>query len=136
MMDKLKEIKEKVVASLPKKVKVKDIEFEGPFLVVYVKNPQELANADIVKKLAKDLRKRIIIRADPKSLKPTEEAEKIIKEIVPDDAKITNIFFDEENCEVIIEAEKPGVVIGKGGSTFRRILKEAGWSPRVIRTPH
>ena len=135
MMDKLKEIKEKVVASLPKKVKVKDIEFEGPFLVVYVKNPQELANADIVKKLAKDLRKRIIIRADPKSLKPKEEAEKIIKEIVPDDAKITNIFFDEENCEVIIEAEKPGVVIGKGGSTFRRILKETGWSPRVIRTP-
>ncbi|WP_457549086.1 beta-CASP ribonuclease aCPSF1 [Archaeoglobus sp.] len=135
MTDKLKEIREKVVASLPKKVKVKDVEFEGPFLVVYVKNPQELANADIVKKLAKDLRKRIIIRADPKSLKPKDEAEKIIKEIVPDDAKITNIFFDEENCEVIIEAEKPGVVIGKGGSTFRKILKETGWSPRVVRTP-
>ncbi|WP_456328572.1 beta-CASP ribonuclease aCPSF1 [Archaeoglobus sp.] len=135
MTDKLKEIKEKVVASLPKKVKVKDVEFEGPFLIVYVKNPQELANADIVKKLAKDLRKRIIIRADPKSLKPKEEAEKIIKQIVPEDAKITNIFFDEENCEVIIEAEKPGVVIGKGGSTFRKILKETGWSPKVIRTP-
>ena len=134
-MDKLKEIKEKVINSLPKKVKVKDVEFEGPFLVVYVKNPQELTNVDIVKKLAKDLRKRIIIRSDPKSLKPKEEAEKIIKEIVPEDAKITNIFFDDENCEVIIEAEKPGVVIGKGGATFRKILKETGWSPKVIRTP-
>ncbi len=135
MMDKLKEIKEKVISSLPKKVKVKDVEFEGPFLVVYVKNPQELTNVDIVKKLAKDLRKRIIIRSDPKSLKPKEEAEKIIREIVPEDAKITNIFFDDENCEVIIEAEKPGVVIGKGGATFRKILKETGWSPKVIRTP-
>ncbi|ADB57508.1 beta-CASP ribonuclease aCPSF1 [Archaeoglobus profundus] len=135
MMDKIKEIKQKVIESLPKKVKVKDVEFEGPFLVVYVKNPQELANADIVKKLAKDLRKRIIIRADPKSLKPKEEAEKIIRQIVPEDAKITSIFFDEEYCEVIIEAEKPGVVIGKGGSTFRKILKETGWSPRVVRTP-
>ncbi len=135
MMDKLKEIKEKVVRSLPKKVKVKDVEFEGPFLVVYVKNPQEITNADIVKKLAKDLRKRIIIRADPKSLKPKKEAEKIIREIVPEDAKITSIFFDDENCEVIIEAEKPGVVIGKGGATFRKILKETGWSPRVVRTP-
>nr|WP_245526147.1 beta-CASP ribonuclease aCPSF1 [Archaeoglobus profundus] len=134
-MDKIKEIKQKVIESLPKKVKVKDVEFEGPFLVVYVKNPQELANADIVKKLAKDLRKRIIIRADPKSLKPKEEAEKIIRQIVPEDAKITSIFFDEEYCEVIIEAEKPGVVIGKGGSTFRKILKETGWSPRVVRTP-
>lgn len=135
MKERLKEIKEKVVSSLPKKVKVKDVEFEGPFLVVYVKNPQEIANADIVKKLAKDLRKRVIIKADPKSLKPKEEAEKIIKEIVPKDANITNVFFDEENCEVIIEAEKPGVVIGKGGATFRKILKETGWSPRVVRTP-
>ncbi len=134
-MDRLKEIKDKVVNSLPKKVKVKDVEFEGPFLVIYVKNPQELANVDIVKKLAKDLRKRIIIRSDPKSLKPKDEAEKIIKEIVPEDAKITNVFFDEENCEVVIEAEKPGVVIGKGGVTFRRILKETGWSPHVVRTP-
>jgi len=135
MKDKLKEIKEKVVKSLPSKVKVKDVEFEGPFLVVYVKNPQEIANVDIVKKLAKDLRKRIIIRADPKSLKPKEEAKELIMKIVPKDAQITNIFFDEENCEVIIEAEKPGVVIGKGGATFREILKETGWSPRVIRTP-
>lgn len=134
MKERLKEIKEKVVSSLPKNVKVKDVEFEGPFLVVYVKNPQEIAN-DIVKKLAKDLRKRIIVRADPKSLKPKEEAEKIIREIVPEDAGITSIFFDDENCEVIIEAEKPGVVIGKGGATFRKILKETGWSPRAVRTP-
>ncbi|RLI85449.1 MAG: beta-CASP ribonuclease aCPSF1 [Archaeoglobales archaeon] len=135
MMDKLREIRDKVVSSLPKKVKVKDVEFEGPFLVIYVKNPQELTNVDIVKKLAKDLRKRIIIRSDPKSLKPKEEAENIIRGIVPEDARITNIFFDEENCEVVIEAEKPGVVIGKGGVTFRRILKETGWSPHVVRTP-
>jgi KH/beta-lactamase-domain protein len=132
---KLKEIKEKVIKSLPPNIKVKDVEFEGPFLVIYVKNPQELAEVDIIKKLAKDLRKRIIIRPDPKSLKPPEEAKEIIKKIVPEDAQITNFYFDEENGEVIIEAEKPGVVIGKGGATFREIMKAVGWSPRVMRTP-
>jgi len=133
MKSKIKEIKEKITKLLPE-VKIKDVEFEGPFLVIYVKNPQELAKIDI-KKLAKDLRKRIIIRPDLKSLKPPEEAERIIREIVPKDAQITNIYFDEENGEVIIEAEKPGVVIGKGGSTFREIMKAVGWSPRVMRTP-
>jgi KH/beta-lactamase-domain protein len=132
---KIKEIKEKVIKSLPSNIKVKDVEFEGPFLVIYVKNPQELAEVDIIKKLAKDLRKRIIIRPDPKSLKPPEEAKEIIKKIVPEDAQITNFYFDEENGEVIIEAEKPGVVIGKGGATFREIMKAVGWSPRVMRTP-
>lgn len=133
--DKLKEIKEKVVKSLPSNIKIKGVEFEGPFLVIYVKNPQELAEIDIIKKLAKDLRKRIIIRPDPKSLKPPEEAKEIIRQIVPQDANITNFYFDEENGEVIIEAEKPGVVIGKGGATFREIMKAVGWSPRVVRTP-
>ncbi len=70
----LEEIRKKIKEYLPKNVKVRTIEFEGPQLVIYVENPQELAEIDIVKKLAKDLRKRIIIRADPKSLKPPEEA--------------------------------------------------------------
>lgn len=133
-MIKLDEIREKIKEHL-RNIKVKSIEFEGPQLVIYVENPQEVAEVDIVKKLAKDLRKRIIIRPDPKSLKPPEEAKEIIMQIVPEDAKISNIFFDEENGEVIIEAEKPGVVIGKQGTTFREIMKAVGWSPRVVRTP-
>ncbi len=132
----LKELKEKIINSIPPKVIVKNVEFEGPLLVIYVENPQELAGSgDIIKKLAKDLRKRIIIRPDPKSLRPPEEAKEIILKIVPEDAQITNFFFDEENGEVIIEAEKPGVVIGKQGATLREIMKAVGWSPKVIRTP-
>jgi hypothetical protein len=131
----LRELKERIITSLPAGVRVKNVEFEGPLLVIYVDNPQELAEVDIIKKLAKDLRKRIIIRPDPRSLKPPEEAKEIIKETVPEDAQLTSFFFDEENGEVIIEAEKPGVVIGKQGATLREIMKRVGWSPRVIRTP-
>ncbi len=136
MTSKLKELMDKVKSLIPENVKVKNIDIEGPVVVIYVENPQEFAESgDIVKKLAKDLRKRITIRPDPKSLKPPEEAKEIIKKIVPSDAKITNFFFDEENGEVIIEAEKPGVVIGKQGSTLREIMKAVGWSPKPVRTP-
>lgn len=70
----LSELRQKIKESLPTSVKIKNIEFEGPVLVIYVENPQEFAEIDVVKKLAKDLRKRIIVRPDPKSLKPPEEA--------------------------------------------------------------
>jgi|Deesub1362B_J571_1020462.scaffolds.fasta_scaffold00038_68 hypothetical protein len=130
------ELREKIVSSLPKGVRVRNIEFEGPQLVIYVDNPQEIAESgDIIKKLAKDLRKRIDIRPDPRSLKPPEEAKEIIKQIVPEDAQLTSFFFDHENGVVIIEAEKPGVVIGKQGVMLREIMKAVGWSPKVIRTP-
>ncbi len=136
MSSKLEELIDKVKNLIPKNVKVKSVDVEGPVVVIYVKNPQEFAESgDIVKTLAKDLRKRITIRPDPKSLKPPEEAKEIIMKIVPPDAKITNFFFDEENGEVIIEAEKPGVVIGKQGTTLREIMKAVGWSPKPVRTP-
>ena len=54
------EIKKKVKASIPPSVRIKNVEFEGPTLVIYVENPQELAEADIVKKLAKELRLSLI----------------------------------------------------------------------------
>ncbi|MEM0203883.1 MAG: beta-CASP ribonuclease aCPSF1 [Archaeoglobaceae archaeon] len=129
------EIRRKVKELVPKNIRIKDVELEGPLVVVYIENPQELAEVDIVKKLAKELRKRIVIRPDPKILKPKAEAKEIIKKIVPEEAKISSIEFDEENGEVIIEAEKPGMVIGRQGITFREIMKEVGWSPRVVRTP-
>jgi hypothetical protein len=37
--------------------------------------------------------------------------------------------------EVVIEAEKPGLVIGKHGETLREITKKIGWTPKVVRTP-
>ena len=136
MSSKLEELRKRVKSLIPKNVKVKNVDIEGPVVVIYVENPQEFAESgDIIKTLAKDLRKRITVRPDPKSLKPPEEAKEIIKKIVPPDANITNFFFDEENGEVIIEAEKPGIVIGKQGSTLREIMKAVGWSPKPVRTP-
>ncbi|MEM1579397.1 MAG: beta-CASP ribonuclease aCPSF1, partial [Archaeoglobaceae archaeon] len=67
------EIKAKIKQLVPKNVRIKNVEFEGPLLVVYIENPQEIAGVDIVKKLAKELRKRIVIRPDPKILKPKAE---------------------------------------------------------------
>ncbi len=35
----------------------------------------------------------------------------------------------------MIEALKPGLVIGKGGETSKRIILETGWTPNIIRAP-
>jgi len=37
--------------------------------------------------------------------------------------------------EVYIEALKPGLVIGKGGSTLKSIINETKWVPKVLRIP-
>jgi len=136
MGSEIQEIKNIIVQRLPKRVQVAKVEFEGPEVVIYTKNPEIITeNGDLIRDLAKDLRKRIIIRSDRSVLMEPEKAIRIIHEIVPDDAKITNIYFDEVTCEVIIEARKPGLVIGKYGATSREIVKKIGWAPKILRTP-
>ncbi|MHA1969739.1 MAG: beta-CASP ribonuclease aCPSF1, partial [Candidatus Hodarchaeales archaeon] len=79
--------------------------------------------------------KRIVIRSDVSVRRAKDEAQARMLEIVPESAEITNMFFDDELGEVIIEAKKPGVVIGRSGATLREIYREISWRPRVVRSP-
>jgi predicted metal-dependent RNase len=131
--DRLKELKAKINEKVPAGITVSEVEFEGPELVIYTDDPKRFADeADLIKILARDLRKRIVVR--PNVLEDPDKAVQDIR-VVPESAGITDIFFDADTGEVLIEAEKPGVVIGKNGSTLREITKHIGWTPKVVRTP-
>jgi len=112
------------------------IEYEGPTIAVYVKKPAlAIEKGEVVKKLAKDIKKRIIIKADPSVRKDKKEAEEIIKNLVPQEAQIVDIKFDEDLGEVLIKAKKPGLVIGKGGSLQQKIFAETFWKAEIVREP-
>ncbi len=134
--DVLLDLTKKIEDKLPSGTTISNVEFEGPQLVIYTEEPRKFAdNGNIVRNLAKTLRTRIVVRPDPKVLIPPEESiEKIVK-TVPEEAVISNYYFDPDVGEVIIEAEKPGLVIGKHGETLREITKKIGWTPKVSRTP-
>ena len=130
------ELKRRVQSKLPPDINVTGLEFEGPELVIYTDDPRRLADdGEIIRSLAKDLRKRVVVRPDLKVLADPEVAKNKIQEVVPKEAVITDYYFDGETGEVVIEAEKPGLVIGRHGATLREITKFIGWTPKVVRTP-
>jgi len=130
------ELKRKVQSKLPPDINVTGLEFEGPELVIYTDDPKKLADdGDIIRNLAKELRKRVVVRPDLKVLAEPEVSIIKIQEVVPKEAILTNYYFDGETGEVQIEAEKPGLVIGRHGATLREITKLIGWTPKVVRTP-
>ncbi len=115
---------------------VSEVKLEGPKIVLYCKNLALLGErGEAIKELAKKLHKRFMLRPDPKLLMEEGEAEKRIRELVPPEAGITSILFDRVTGEVMVEAQKPGLVIGKEGSTLKMLMKEVGWIPKVVRTP-
>ncbi|MFW6063954.1 MAG: beta-CASP ribonuclease aCPSF1 [Candidatus Natronoplasma sp.] len=134
--DILNEAKEAVREILPSGVRITDIQFEGSVIVIYTKDMDKFTeDADTVKKLAERLKRRVTVRPDPSLLADPEKVEKEIKELVPDEAEITDMFFEEDIGEVTIEAKAPGIAIGKEGKLLNEIKRETGWAVDVIRTP-
>jgi hypothetical protein len=129
-------IRETIITHMPKEAEITRIEFEGPRLAIYVKNVGLLLEQSyVVTDIVNLLHKRVVIRSDPSIRLNENESERLIKGIVPGEAEITEINFDPTLGEVVIEAKKPGLAIGKDGSTLQEIIKTTSWRPRVLRAP-
>ncbi|MGD1061505.1 MAG: beta-CASP ribonuclease aCPSF1 [Methanomassiliicoccales archaeon] len=127
---------EQVRKIVPSQINITSIDFEGPIVVIYTKDLETFAsNNDIIRQLAQGLRRRVAIRPDPTLLADPESVEKRIREIIPPEAEITDIYFEHDTGEVTIEALSPGLVIGKQGAILNEIKKEVGWAPKVVRDP-
>ncbi len=130
MGDILKNIKDE----LPKVIS--DASFEGANIVLYTDDKEFFKTGDPkVRDVVNKIKKRVELRADKSILAPEEETDKTIRAIVPAEAEITNIIFDVQRSVVIIEAKRPGMVIGKQGSVLSDIKKTTMWFPVVQRSP-
>lgn len=130
MVDILKNIKEE----LPRVIS--DAAFEGANIVLYTEDKEFFKTAENkIKEIVDKIKKRIELRAEKSILASEEETDKTIRALVPEDAHITNIIFDVQRSSVIVEAKKPGLVIGKQGSVLNDIKKSTFWSPTVRRSP-
>ncbi|GBE20154.1 ribonuclease [archaeon BMS3Abin17] len=129
-MEILKNIKEQLHG------KVTEASFEGANIVLYTDNEKFFKEGEgKIKEIVDQIKKRIELRADQKILLEQKKVEEEIKNIVPTEADITNIIFDFHRSIVIIEAKKPGLVIGKQGSILEDIKEATLWTPHVQRSP-
>ncbi|MBU0762777.1 MAG: beta-CASP ribonuclease aCPSF1, partial [Candidatus Altiarchaeota archaeon] len=125
---------QKIVEETAPTGKITKVDVEGPKVVLYTNDmPYFVENQNEVRHLATSLKKRIIVRATAESLMDPVDAKRRIEEIIPAEANIIGIEFDEYFSEVRIEAEKLGLVIGKHGETLDQITKATSWTPKLLR---
>jgi len=133
---RLDEMRAEIESEVPSDITITEVRYEGPELVIYTRDPKRFArDGDLVRQLASKLRKRITVRPDPAVLSKPAEAREQVLEVIPEEAGVTDLDFHLDTGEVVIEAEKPGMVIGRHGATLREITREVGWTPEVVRTP-
>jgi len=133
-----KDLLEEVRRLMPAEAGVTKVDFEGPDVAVYVNDVSFVyKDESIIRNISVAIKKRLIVRSESSKLMDPESAAKRIKEIVPAEAGIPEegIRFVPEFSEVYIEALKPGLVIGKGGTNLINIISDTKWIPKVLRIP-
>ena len=129
------EIIKEIMKDLPAD-KISEANFEAANIVLYTKDKDFfLNNNGLIKKIVDNIKKRVELRPDPSITMDMEDAEKEIKKIIPEEAGVDQVIFDPQRSRVIIEAEKPGLAIGKQGAILRDIRSKTLWVPLINRKP-
>jgi predicted metal-dependent RNase len=129
-------MKTELEAEIPDELTISKVTYEGPDLVIYTETPRKFVERNgLIRYLASTVRKRITVRPVPGTQTNSDEAYSRILDVIPDEAGITDFEFYPAIGEVLIEAEKPGLVIGQQARTLREIMQTVGWTPEVLRTP-
>lgn len=116
--------------------KISDAVFEGANIVLYSKDKTFVKDdKGLIKSIVYKIKKRIELRPDPSLCHDPEKAEKEIRKIIGEEARIDQIHFDPQRSIVIIETEKPGLAIGKQGELLQEMKNKTFWVPVVKRTP-
>jgi len=129
-------IKEVIFEKISRDARVVGIEMEGPTIAVYIENLDFLVNGQqVLAEVAKQLRKRIVVRPAATVRVAKEEAEKTIRQIVPQKAGLEAVVFNEVFGEVLISVRHPIIVEELGEKILNEILVKTGWKPSIISIP-
>ena len=78
-----------ILQNLPEESGLTKIEYEGPRIALYTKNPSYLMqNTQLVSNIVNTIKKRIIVRTDESIRKSEEEAIQILHKSIPKEIKI------------------------------------------------
>ncbi|MBI2579922.1 MAG: beta-CASP ribonuclease aCPSF1 [Candidatus Aenigmarchaeota archaeon] len=129
-------ILDEIKQELPKDAMITEVIYEGSEIILYTENKDFFRKCTPeIKRIVNKVKKRIEVRADPSLIVGEEETEEFIRNSVPKDAVIKDIYFEPEFAKVVIHAEKPGLVIGKSGETLNLIKEKTFWTPDIKRAP-
>lgn len=127
-----------ILQNLPSKAELTKIEYEGPRIALYSKNPDYLLkNAQVVSNMVNTIKKRIVVRIDESLRQPEHEVIETIRKTITEDIGIANIFFDPALGEAVIFTDRPSLIYKANGDPVNaELAQRTGWKVEIRRAPH
>ena len=93
---------EVIAKKIPKESGITRVEYEGPRIALYTKNPRFLiGNNPLISDIVNSVKKRVVIRCDISLRKSEEETRQYIGDIASSESGLSGIFFDNAILVII-----------------------------------
>ena len=130
-----KEMKDAIAKIVPKDIKY-DVDLEAGDIAIITPTPDLFGGGDgLVGKIAKKIKRRIVLRPHESIIKSEKETEEFIRDLIPESAGIDSIYFDACYWEVTVICDNPGEAVGRKGINAKSIRDNCGWLVKFERTP-
>ena len=123
-----------ILKSLPKESGLTKIEYEGPSIALYSKNPRFLIeNSQILSNMVNTIRKRIVIRTDESIRKSRKDSTDIIQNRLKSfKSEIKGIIFDDAIGELTVFINNSFEILNQIENTILLdLVSETGWKINV-----
>ena len=119
---------EVIAKKIPKEGGITRVEYEGPRIALYTKNPRFLiGNNPLISDIVNSVKKRVVIRCDISLRKSEEETRQYIGDIASSESGLSGIFFDNAIGEVIVDVNKPSLLKQQSEFNLLDFAEKTGW---------
>src|SRR5712692_1746359 len=126
-----------ILNNIPAEAMITRIEYEGPRIALYTKNPAFLhKNSYVISEIVNTLKKRVVTRTEKSIRKPEPEARQLLEKGIPAEAEAGTLFFDDALGEVTVEAGNPRILSQEAGFDLGSLMERTGWKVKVRKAPH
>jgi len=126
-----------ILNNIPAEAQITRIEYEGPRIALYTKNPAYLhKNSYVISEIVNSLKKRVVTRTEKSIRKQESDARQAMDRMMPPEAGASNYFFDDALGEITVEAENPRLLSQEAGFDLGNLMELTGWKIRVRKAPH
>ena len=130
-----KEMKDEIAKIVPNDIEY-DVDLEAGDIAIITPTPDAFGGGEgLIGKIAKKIKRRIVLRPHASIMKNEKETEEFIRELIEEIAGIDSIYFDACYCEVTVICSSPGEAVGRRGANAKAIRDECGWLVKFERTP-
>ncbi|HUH82761.1 MAG TPA: beta-CASP ribonuclease aCPSF1 [Nitrososphaerales archaeon] len=126
-----------ILNNIPAEAQITRIEYEGPRIALYTRNPAYLhKNSYVISEIVNSLKKRVVTRTEKSIRKQESDARQALERLFPADAGVSNYFFDDALGEITVEAENPRLLSQEAGFDLGAAMDQTGWKVKVRKAPH